>query len=426
MHLSPRAKFVLLILGDVLALYASLLLVLYLRYGDGLGGELGRRHFLPMTTVFAAWLAVFYVVGLYDFRNLRSAFGFFRFLAPALLINFAIAALFFYLIPAFGIAPKTNLFLFLLIFAAIELVWRPSLNRWLYSGASAVRVTLLGESPAVREIRDFFIQNPGFGYKVVPQAEADLVVAERKLLKEPQAVKNFFQLLRGGVEIKELPEVYETVFQRVPLLEVDEEWFLEHAANPRPLYEKSKRILEWLFSLFFLILLLPTFALISLLVKLTSSGPVIYKQTRVGFRGKNFALYKFRTMREDAEKDGPKWSAVRDPRSTPVGQVLRRSHLDELPQLWNILRGDLSLVGPRPERPEFVAKLKEEVPYYETRLFVKPGFTGWAQIHHRKDQAVEDVKKKVEYDLFYLKNRSLILDLAILLKTIKMFFINPE
>lgn len=439
MRLSPQAKFVLLILGDVLALYASLFLVLYLRYGEGLGGELGRRHFPPMTIIFAIWLAIFYVAGLYDFRNLRNALLFLKTLVPALIVSFAIAILFFYLIPVWGIAPKTNLFLFILVFGVVELVWRPYLNRWLYSRTPAVRVALVGESPAAEELNDFFSKNPEFGYKIelrlkggkdweksIRESGVDLVVVPRNFLKEPPAIKNFFRLLDTGVEIKDISEIYEAVFRRVPLSEIDEEWFLEHAANPRPLYKKSKRLIEWLLSLIFFIILLPFQILFALLIKLTSPGPAIYKQTRVGLHGENFTLYKFRTMREDAEKDVPKWSAVRDPRSTPVGQVLRWSHLDELPQLWNILLGDLSFVGPRPERPEFVAKLKEEVPYYETRLLVKPGFTGWAQIHHRKDQTVEDVKKKVEYDLFYLKNRSLILDLAVFLKTLKMFFINPE
>lgn len=450
MRFSPQTKFVLLILGDVLALYASLFLVLYLRYGKSLGGELGERHLLPMSIVFAIWLAIFYIMGLYDFRNLRNALWFLKALAPVLTVSFAAAILFFYLIPVWGIAPKTNLFLFLLTFCAAELIWRPYLNRWLYSRAPAARAALIGESPAAEEINDFFSQNPEFGYqvklrikngntrlplpdangqdwqKLIRESGIDLIIVPRQFLKEPLAIKNFFRLLNAGVEIKDLSEIYEAVFRRVPLSEIDEEWFLEHAANPRPLYQKSKRLLEWFLAFFFLAALLPVLTLLALLIKLTSKGPAIYKQTRVGFHEKNFTLYKFRTMREDAERDGPRWSEIKDSRSTPVGQILRLTHLDELPQLWNILKGDLSFVGPRPERPEFVVKLKDEIPYYETRLLIRPGATGWAQIHHRKDQTLEDVKKKLEYDLFYLKNRSLILDLAIFLKTLKMFFVNPK
>lgn len=439
MNLSPRAKFFLLILGDVLVLYASLFLTLYFRYGQNIGEGIAKAHLLPMTIIFLTWLAVFYIMGLYDFRNLRNALSFLKIFIPTLAVSFAIAILFFYLIPVWGIAPKTNLFLFILIFGIAELVWRQYLNSWIYSRVPAVRVGLIGSSPAAQEIYDFFSKNPEFGYRVklwikneknwqnlIRESGIDLIIVSRNFLKEPLVIKNFFELLDTGIEIKDLSEMYEIVFRRVPLSEIDEEWFLEYAAGSRPFYQKSKRIIEWFLSFFLLIALLPLFGLIALLVKISSPGPVIYKQTRVGFRERNFTLYKFRTMREDAERDGPRWSEIKDPRSTPIGQILRLSHLDELPQLWNILKGDLSFVGPRPERPEFVVKLKEEVPYYETRLLVKPGFTGWAQIHHRKDREVEDVKKKIEYDLFYLKNRSLILDLAIFLKTLKMFFINPK
>jgi lipopolysaccharide/colanic/teichoic acid biosynthesis glycosyltransferase len=146
----------------------------------------------------------------------------------------------------------------------------------------------------------------------------------------------------------------------------------------------------------------------------------------VGEKGKEFMLYKFRTMRMDAEKDGAQWATKNDRRTTPIGGFLRASHLDELPQLWNIIRGDLSFVGPRPERPEFVAKLEARIPYYEARLFIKPGITGWAQIHHRADLTDEDVVEKLQYDIYYLKNRSPILDWAIILKTIKLLFVNPE
>jgi len=166
--------------------------------------------------------------------------------------------------------------------------------------------------------------------------------------------------------------------------------------------------------------------LIAILVAVTSSGPAIYKQVRVGKNGRHFTLYKFRTMRQDAEKQGAQWATKGDARATPVGKFLRASHLDELPQLANIIRGDISFVGPRPERPEWVEKLEKQIPYYEARLLVKPGISGWAQLNHRADLALEDVKEKLQYDIYYLKNRSLILDLAIIVKTIKTFFVNPD
>jgi lipopolysaccharide/colanic/teichoic acid biosynthesis glycosyltransferase len=172
--------------------------------------------------------------------------------------------------------------------------------------------------------------------------------------------------------------------------------------------------------------LLPFEIIIALLVAITSRGPIIYRQVRVGEKGKQFMLYKFRTMRVDAEKNGAQWASKNDARTTPIGGLLRASHLDELPQLWNIIRGDLSFVGPRPERPEFVTTLAARIPYYEARLFIKPGLTGWAQIHHRADLTDDDVVEKLQYDIYYLKNRSPILDWTIVLKTIKAIFVNPD
>lgn len=438
-RLSPQAKFFLLILSDVLTLYFSLFLVLCLRYSLAELGKAWQNHLPVMTLVFAAWLAIFYILGLYDFHRLRSNLTFFKILVFALGINFTAAAVFFYFFPLSNITPKTNLLLFLMVFGGLEILWRPYFNHRLYSKTTVAEVALIGKTEAARELEEFFSQNPEFGYRIklrlaeeknlqnlISASGINLLLVSRYLLKELPAGQSFFQLLEKEIEIKDIAEMYEAVFRRTPLSEVDEEWFLEHAANPRPVYEKSKRLIEWCLAFLFFILLLPLQILIALAIKLTSPGPVIYRQTRVGQRGKNFVLYKFRTMRQDAERDGPRWSELKDPRSTPIGQLLRLTHLDELPQLWNILNGELSFVGPRPERPEFVAKLKAEVPYYETRLLVKPGLTGWAQIHHRKDQTVEDVKKKIEYDLFYLKNRSLILDLAIFLKTIKMLFGDPK
>jgi lipopolysaccharide/colanic/teichoic acid biosynthesis glycosyltransferase len=164
-------------------------------------------------------------------------------------------------------------------------------------------------------------------------------------------------------------------------------------------------------------------ALISVLTGLTSKGPVIYKQDRVGQGGKVFTIFKFRTMIPDAEKNGPQWAAVQDKRSTPLGKLLRRTHLDELPQLINIFGGESSLVGPRPERPEFVEQLKKEVPFYDLRHLVRTGITGWAQINYRYGASVDDTYEKVQYDLYYLKNRSLVLDIIILIKTLRLFFI---
>ena len=169
-------------------------------------------------------------------------------------------------------------------------------------------------------------------------------------------------------------------------------------------------------------LFLPLFLVIPILVKSESRGPVIYSQTRTGRGGREFVLYKFRTMYTNAEQDGPRWAEQDDPRVTRVGRILRKTRLDELPQLWNVLKGDMSFVGPRPERPAFVLEIEKNVPYYELRHLVSPGITGWAQVMFPYGASIEDAVEKLQYDLYYIKNYSLLLDAVILIKTMRIVF----
>jgi lipopolysaccharide/colanic/teichoic acid biosynthesis glycosyltransferase len=159
-----------------------------------------------------------------------------------------------------------------------------------------------------------------------------------------------------------------------------------------------------------------------LAIKLESKGKVIYKQQRVGLNNKVFNVYKFRTMQENAEQNGAVWASVNDPRITKIGILLRKTRLDEIPQFLNILIGNMSFVGPRPERPEFVEQLKQEIPFYNERHLIKPGLTGWAQINYPYGASVADAKEKLQYDLFYIKNQSVALDISIILKTINAMF----
>ena len=180
-----------------------------------------------------------------------------------------------------------------------------------------------------------------------------------------------------------------------------------------------KRFLDLIFSVLFFVIGLPFYIIFGLLIKLDSNGPVLFKQIRTGLQNNVFLLYKFRSMCFLAEaKTGPVWTAQNDPRITKVGQFLRRFRLDELPQLLNVLKGDMSLVGPRPERPFFVEKLNQEYPFYMRRLKVRPGITGWAQIKHPYDEHLEDVREKLRYDLYYIENMGLWLDLKIIIRTV--------
>ncbi len=224
-----------------------------------------------------------------------------------------------------------------------------------------------------------------------------------------------------SVSLKLVPDFYTIIggmartehIYGLPLIEV--------LPEPMPAWEQStKRLLDVLFSAVVLLGGLPVWLFVAALIRLTSPGPSIYRQQRVGQHGRTFTMYKFRTMRRDAEAaTGPVWAREDDPRYTPIGRFLRKTRLDEAPQLWNVLRNEMSLVGPRPERPFFVEQLAEEIPLYRRRHRVKPGITGWAQVKWKYDESLEDVRQKVKYDLFYIENMSLRMDLKILFRTFR-------
>jgi lipopolysaccharide/colanic/teichoic acid biosynthesis glycosyltransferase len=262
-------------------------------------------------------------------------------------------------------------------------------------------------------------------------SDINLIVVPRELKQKDALAVVLYCLFGKGTSVMDLESFYELVTRKIPLDELGETWFLENIEHAARFYDPFKRAVEFFFAVLIGVILLPLEILIALIVKLTSRGPVLIRQQRTGKNGAPFTFYKFRSMVAlsadgQAETNGAQWAGKNDARVTPFGKFIRATHLDELPQLWNIIRGDLSFVGPRPERPEFVARLKTQVPFYEMRLLVTPGVTGWAQIHYRADLTLEDVKQKLQYDIYYLKNRSPILDLAIVLKTIKSLFVNPE
>jgi lipopolysaccharide/colanic/teichoic acid biosynthesis glycosyltransferase len=183
-------------------------------------------------------------------------------------------------------------------------------------------------------------------------------------------------------------------------------------------YEVAKRIVDVVVAAVGLVLAAPLLVGAALAIRLGDRGPVLFRQVRVGHHGRHFSILKLRTMRVDAEPGGAVWADADDPRCTPIGRVLRRTRLDELPQLLNVLRGDMSFVGPRPERPEFLGRLEREVPYYAWRLVARPGLTGWAQINHPYGSSVDDARRKLEFDLYYVSRRSLLFDLVIALRTV--------
>lgn len=232
------------------------------------------------------------------------------------------------------------------------------------------------------------------------------------------------ELLRAklrGAMVVDIRSFYEHVVKRLPLSQITDEWLLETEGfnlNTRGSLRRLKRAFDVCVSIAIFLITAPIMLLTAIAIRLESKGPVIYKQDRVGLFEKEFTVYKFRSMRTDAEKNGAVWAKEHDDRITRVGRFTRKVRIDELPQLWNVLKGDMSFIGPRPERMTFVKKLKEDIPYYSLRHTVKPGLTGWAQVCYPYGASEEDSRHKLEYDLYYIKNMSILLDITIVLKTI--------
>ena len=450
-----KIKRYVLIGGDVFVLYLSLWLTLLLRYGGEFSGDVWGRHFWAFTIIYAVWLVIFYINDLYSLHLAANNVQFYSRLSRALLAGAALAAVFFYFIPYFGITPKTNLFLNILILAALFPLWRQIYNVFLKSSALSQNILILGLTKESEELIQYLLNKPQLGYKLTAVCDPDgdqtvnistpsfkgikifrglesvrqviissgvqILISAKDPRLDPEILKTFYSLLPLKIKIVGLEQFYESIVGKIPLSLIGEIWFLENLfEGEKGIYEKAKRILDVCMAFCLGLTSLPLFPFIAAAVKLNSPGNVFYTQKRIGKGGQMFWLVKFRSMVQDAEKDGAKWAEKEDTRITKVGNFLRKSRLDELPQLWNVLKGEMSFIGPRPERPEFVRELEKQIPFYQTRHLIKPGLTGWAQINFPYGASVEDAMEKLQYDLYYIKHRSLVLDFGVVLKTIKI------
>lgn len=288
---------------------------------------------------------------------------------------------------------------------------------------------VIDDDPAKRNIQYKGISVLGPGERLqeaVAQHGADLIIMAISYAQNAELIKNLLQLKMRGVEVIDMPGFCERATGQIPIKNVEDSWFLYSGGFEllhRPFLRRFKRVMDVGASLLGLFLSFPLLLIVAVLVKLESKGPVFYRQERTGQNEKPFYLVKFRSMREDAESGtGPVWASARDYRVTRVGRWLRLTRLDEIPQFINVLKGEMSFIGPRPERPFFVEKLKKEIPYYALRFSVKPGLTGWAQVQYRYGASVEDAIEKLKFDLYYIKNMSFKLDFWIALKTLKVVF----
>ncbi len=424
----------LLLLGDIILLYLSLFVTIFFGFGDELKWKWIYPHLLPFSILYFFWLIIFYIFGLYDLKIIKSPI-FYTKVIGAILTGLGVGIAFFYLITSFGITPRSNLALDVLIFGIFFLAWR-KIFYTLFSSHLLNRTAIIGEGPETQELTKEITNRPYLGYKLItldisrellPQIKEnkiDTLIIPNDLASNPWMTKNLYQSLPARVNFMDWAMAYETICDKIPVSFVTQTWFLENLREgEKKIYDGLKRGVDVVLTGVLLIAIVPLLLLIGLAIKLEDHGPIFYSQERIGKDGKPFFLFKFRSMRIGAEsKTGPVWAKKEDPRVTRVGKLLRRTHLDELPQMVNVLKGEISLVGPRPERPEFVKELEKEIPYYHIRHLLRPGFTGWAQLKFRYGRSVMDSKEKFQYDLYYLKKRSFLLDLGILLKTFQLFF----
>lgn len=440
-----KAKF-LLFLVDYALLVLALYVVLVIRYRPEVMSFEFARHIRAFGVIFLLWLLTFYIADLYNFVDRLN----YRAFASAVAVNVGIAIAVFYLLPQLEIAPRRNLALVAGFFSLFFLLWRALFNRIMERSGVAQPVIIVGSDEHSLQLSRTITNRPRLGYKVagivqttgteipgwvvdhgIPvygevaalhklvdrqHRQARVVISEHWL---EEGRGELYQLIGAGVRFYQLSSFWEELEEAIPVYATNEAWFLQNMNRGiNRMHMAFKRGLDILVTVPAALVATPIMLVFGALVGLTSRGPIIYRQVRVGRNNRTFVLYKFRSMRQDAERHGAQWAAENDPRVTTVGRIMRQTRIDELPQIVNILRGDMSLVGPRPERPEFVEQLSKAIPHYHLRHMVPPGLTGWAQVRYQYGASEEDAAVKLMYDLYYVKNLSLLFDVRILLKTI--------
>ncbi len=435
----PRT--LILFFGDLFFLVFGLWLSLAIRGLESPSWELFLSHLVPFSLIFALSIIVFLIAGLYETRSVilaRRAFSVSLLVAQT--FNVVLAALFFFLTPIFLISPKTLLLIYLIVSFLLILLWRvvifPRLG--LLKPEPAV---VVGEGTEIDELVDALKRahrapakvvayiHPGhesLKEKVTEAVEAHharFIIADFKDARVARAFPEIYNFLAGGIRFFDALALYETVFGRIPLSLLDDRWLAQNVSlYSRTVYDTLKSIIDVLLAGAGALVSLIVYPFIMLAIKLEDGGPVFVGLDRVGEDGQIIHIFKFRSMSgNDNGEYGAKGASTL--RVTRVGKFLRLTRLDELPQFWNVVRGDLSLIGPRPEYPQLVQIYEKEIPYYGMRHLIKPGLSGWAQLYHDNHPhhaaEVAATKEKLSYDLYYLKHRSFMLDVVIILKTLK-------
>jgi len=443
----------LLLLAEATLVYGAIIAAVYIRVGvDGAPYELIEKYGYwkaGVATIFC--LGAFYLFDLYDFVVMQDRRELVLRLVQSLGLAWIALAFAFYAFPALMLGRSIAL-IALPLALGLGVAWRVTIHWFLGHPGIGERILIVGSGEHAIEVAREVLNRPDAGYRIVGFVGTDSELLGKSLIN-PRVIgltehlevivkregidrivvamgerrgqlptDRLLQLsLAGNVSIEEGATFYERVTGRVSLNMIRPSWLIFSGRGRQArLTAISRSVVHWLVALIGFLLCTPIIIVTALLIKLDSRGPVLYKQERVGKSGRTFVLMKFRSMKVDAEKSGPVWASKSDDRTTRVGRIIRKVRIDEIPQFLNILKGEMSFVGPRPERPHFVAQLAEEIPYYEQRHLITPGLTGWAQIKYPYGASIEDARQKLQYDLFYIKNYSLILDAVILFETIKI------
>jgi sugar transferase (PEP-CTERM system associated) len=447
-----NARMLLLLLAEALLLFGGLIIAVYVRLGavDAEDTLLQRNGFYKAALATVFCLASFYLFDLYDFVVMHDRRELVLRLMQALGLAWVALALTFYAVPQVMIGRGVS-FISLPLALLLMVGWRLGIHWILGHPELGERILIVGSGQFAVEIARETLGRPDAGFRVVGFVDNDPELVGKSLIN-PKVIgltsdlraivkkenidrivvaigdrRGHFptqELLRlslsGDVSIEESASFYERLTGRVLLDMIRPSWLIFSSRGQRArINEFARIIMHRSVALIGALLSLPIAIITAVLIKIDSRGPVFYKQERVGKNGRPFTLIKFRSMRVDAEKDGPVWAKTEDERTTRVGRIIRKIRVDEIPQFWSILRGDMNFVGPRPERPHFVAQLAQEIPFYEQRHLIPPGLTGWAQIKYPYGASIEDARQKLQYDLYYIKNQSLTLDATILFETVK-------
>ncbi|MBC7836309.1 sugar transferase [Acetobacteraceae bacterium] len=447
MAFSGKKATALLLIGDIVVFAFSLAVTLILRYQSGLSLTIIELHVIPFAALFLLWTLVFYMAGLYgkDVILFKSKLP--GMILRTQMLNIILAALFFFFIPEFIIAPKTNLAIYLVISLLGIYIWRIALFPRLTKPSFREGAAVVASGPEVQELVNEVNKNPRYPFELRMTVSPEALSADLEAFTQELSRKNIsiiivdmghsaskeilsklynVSFLKGQYRFMDFYRVYEEVFDRVPLSLLHYDWYLENVSlQTSTFYAVSKRAIDIIGGLLMGLVTLIILPVIYVAMRLEGPGPLFLRQERFGLSGKQMVAYKFRSMTFDNSASSEWVGEEKKNRITRVGAILRRTSLDEFPQFLNVLRGELSLIGPRNDIIGLGTRLAEAIAYYNIRYTVVPGITGWAQINQRYEpgnispQSIEETKMRLAYDLYYIKYRSLALDIVITLKTFK-------